>query len=146
MIVHDGIRYDQSQKCDSEIRQPSSTILVHSQLGMIPVSKERQVMTIQGQIDDILRGIEELKKKDGSHLSGGGIAHAIEEFVEHIYLLLTQRLFKRYAELVEIVRKLGGVKITLAVVVNHINHRYISFQIQYYRKKTALKSSLIGVY
>ena len=26
MIVHDGIKYDQSQKCDSEIRQPSSTI------------------------------------------------------------------------------------------------------------------------
>ncbi len=43
-----------------------AVIIGHSQLGMIPVSKERQVMTIQGQIDDILRGIEELKKKDGS--------------------------------------------------------------------------------
>ena len=31
-----------------------------------PVSKERQVMTIQAQIDDILRGIEELKKSEGS--------------------------------------------------------------------------------
>ena len=43
-----------------------AVIIGHSQLGMIPVSKERQVMTIQGQIDDILRDIEELKKKDGS--------------------------------------------------------------------------------
>ena len=33
---------------------------------MIPVSKERQVMTIQAQIDSILRGIEELKKSEGS--------------------------------------------------------------------------------
>ncbi len=43
-----------------------AVIIGHSQLGMIPVSKERQVMTIQSQIDDILHGIEELKKKDGS--------------------------------------------------------------------------------
>ena len=43
-----------------------AVIIGHSQLGMIPVSKERQVMTIQSQINDILRGIEELKKKDGS--------------------------------------------------------------------------------
>lgn len=43
-----------------------AVIIGHSQLGMIPVSKERQVMTIQTQIDDILQGIEELKKKDGS--------------------------------------------------------------------------------
>ncbi len=41
-------------------------IIGHSQLGKIPVSKERQVMTIQSQIDDILRGIEELKKSEGS--------------------------------------------------------------------------------
>ena len=43
-----------------------AVIIVHSQLGKIPVSKERQVMTIQSQIDDILRGIEELKKSEGS--------------------------------------------------------------------------------
>ena len=43
-----------------------AVIIGHSQLGMIPVSKERQVMTIQAQIDDILRGIEELKKSEGS--------------------------------------------------------------------------------
>ena len=41
-------------------------IIGHSQLGKIPVSKERQVMTIQSQIDDILQGIEELKKSEGS--------------------------------------------------------------------------------
>lgn len=41
-------------------------IIGHSQLGKIPVSKERQVMTIQTQIDDILQGIEELKKSEGS--------------------------------------------------------------------------------
>lgn len=39
-----------------------AVIIGHSQLGKIPVSKERQVMTIQSQIDDILRGIEELKR------------------------------------------------------------------------------------
>ena len=43
-----------------------AVIIGHSQLGKIPVSKERQVMTIQTQIDDILRGIEELKKSEGS--------------------------------------------------------------------------------
>ena len=43
-----------------------AVIIGHSQLGKIPVSKERQVMTIQSQIDDILRGIEELKKNEGS--------------------------------------------------------------------------------
>lgn len=43
-----------------------AVIIGHSQLGMIPVSKERQVMTIQSQIDDILQGIEELKRKDSS--------------------------------------------------------------------------------
>lgn len=34
-----------------------AVIIGHSQLGKIPVSKERQVMTIQTQIDDILQGI-----------------------------------------------------------------------------------------
>lgn len=43
-----------------------AVIIGHSQLGKIHVSKERQVMTIQSQIDDILRGIEELKKSEGS--------------------------------------------------------------------------------
>ncbi len=43
-----------------------AVIIGHSQLGKIPVSKERQVMTIQSQIDAILRGIEELKKSEGS--------------------------------------------------------------------------------
>ncbi len=43
-----------------------AVIIGHSQLGMIPVSKERQVMTIQAQIDDILLGIAELKEKEGS--------------------------------------------------------------------------------
>lgn len=43
-----------------------AVIIGHSQLGKIPVSKERQVMTIQSQIDDILQGIEELKKSEGS--------------------------------------------------------------------------------
>ena len=43
-----------------------AVIIGHSQLGMIPVSKERQVMTIQSQIDDILQGIAELKRSEGS--------------------------------------------------------------------------------
>lgn len=43
-----------------------AVIIGHSQLGKIPVSKERQVITIQTQIDDILQGIEELKKSEGS--------------------------------------------------------------------------------
>ena len=43
-----------------------AVIIGHSQLGKIPISKEKQVMTIQSQIDDILRGIEELKKSEGS--------------------------------------------------------------------------------
>ena len=81
-----------------------------------------------------------------SHLSSGSIAHAVEELVKYVNLLLTQRILKGYAELALLIRELGGVNITLAVVVNHIDHRYISFQIQHYRKKTALKSSLIGVY
>ena len=32
MIVHAGIRYDQSQKCESEIKQPSSAILVQERI------------------------------------------------------------------------------------------------------------------
>ena len=34
-----------------------------------------------------------------SHLSGSGIAHAVEYLVEHFDLHLTQRIFKGYAEL-----------------------------------------------
>lgn len=43
-----------------------AVIIGHSQLGMIPMSKERQEMVIQSQIDDILEGIEELKRSEGS--------------------------------------------------------------------------------
>lgn len=43
-----------------------AVIIGHSQLGMIPISKERQEAEIQSQIDDILLGIEELKKSEGS--------------------------------------------------------------------------------
>ncbi|MBR7083681.1 MAG: DEAD/DEAH box helicase family protein, partial [Oscillospiraceae bacterium] len=43
-----------------------AVIIGHSQLGMIPVSKERQTALIQEQIDDIITGIEELKQQDSS--------------------------------------------------------------------------------
>ncbi len=43
-----------------------AVIIGHSQLGMIPMSRERQEMVIQSQIDDILEGIEELKRSEGS--------------------------------------------------------------------------------
>ncbi len=43
-----------------------AVIIGHSQLGMIPISKERQEMELQSQIDDILLGIEELNKSEGS--------------------------------------------------------------------------------
>ena len=42
-----------------------AVIIGHSQLGMIPVSKERQINTIQSQIDDIVAGIEEMRRSDG---------------------------------------------------------------------------------
>ena len=57
-----------------------------------------------------------------SHFSGGSIAHAIEYLVEYFDLLLAQRIFKRYAELVELVRELSSVNVTHTEVVNHINH------------------------
>ncbi|MDE5556287.1 MAG: DEAD/DEAH box helicase family protein, partial [Ruminococcus sp.] len=41
-------------------------IIGHSQLGMIPISKERQEAEIQAQIDDIVLGIAELKASEGS--------------------------------------------------------------------------------
>ncbi len=43
-----------------------AVIIGHSQLGMIPISKERQENMIQSQINDIISGIEELKKSEGS--------------------------------------------------------------------------------
>ena len=43
-----------------------AVIIGHSQLGMIPISKERQENMIQSQIDDIVSGIEELKRSEGS--------------------------------------------------------------------------------
>ena len=43
-----------------------AVIIGHSQLGMIPMSRERQEMVIQSQIDDILEGIDELKRSEGS--------------------------------------------------------------------------------
>jgi len=53
-----------------------------------------------------------------SHLSGGGIAHAVEELVKHINLLLTQRILKGNTELIELVRELSGLNITLSVIMN----------------------------
>lgn len=42
-------------------------IIGHSQLGMIPISKERQEMQLNKQIDDIIVGIENLKREEGSN-------------------------------------------------------------------------------
>ena len=50
-----------------------------------------------------------------SHLSGSSIAHAVEYLVKQINLILAQRIFKRYAELVKLVRELGRVDFALAV-------------------------------
>ena len=63
-----------------------------------------------------------------SHLGGGSLAHAVEELVKHINLLLTQRILKVDTELVELVRKLSGVDLTLSVIVHRINHLYSSFR------------------
>ena len=43
-----------------------AVIIGHSQLGMIPLSKEQQVDILQEQIDDIMAGIAELKEAEGS--------------------------------------------------------------------------------
>lgn len=43
-----------------------AVIIGHSQLGMIPISKERQEAEIQSQIDDIVLEIAELKSSEGS--------------------------------------------------------------------------------
>ena len=44
--------------------------------------------------------------------------------MEHINLLLAQRLLKGKAELVELVREFGGVNIALSVIVHRINHLF----------------------
>ena len=41
-------------------------VIGHTQLGMIPISAERQKMQIEKQISDIIQGIENLKRNDGS--------------------------------------------------------------------------------
>ena len=79
------------------------------------------------------RTVLEADLVSNSHLSGGSIAHAVEKLVKHINLILTQRIFKRYTELVELVRKLRGVDFTLSVIVYRINHLYLSFR--FYRNK-----------
>ena len=38
-----------------------------------------------------------------SHFRGGCLAHAVKYLVEYIDLLLAQRIFKRYAELVKLI-------------------------------------------
>lgn len=43
-----------------------AVIIGHSQLGMIPLSRERQEKLINDQIDDIIEGISELKQEQGS--------------------------------------------------------------------------------
>ena len=53
-----------------------------------------------------------------SHLSGGGIAHAVEELVKHINLLLTQRILKGNTELALLIRELSGVNLALSVIMN----------------------------
>ena len=63
-----------------------------------------------------------------SHLSDGCFAHAVEELVEGGEMYFCQGLLKGYAQLVEIVRKLGGMNIALSIVVHDINHLYLSFR------------------
>ena len=70
------------------------------------------------------RTILETDLVSNSHLSGGSIARAVKYLVEYIDLFLTQRIFKRYAELV----KLIGVNLTLSVIVHRIDHLYLSFR------------------
>lgn len=43
-----------------------AVIIGHSQLGMIPISKERQRAMLTDQINDIMQGIAELKSQEGS--------------------------------------------------------------------------------
>ena len=76
------------------------------------------------------RTVLETDLVSSSLLSGGSIARAVKYLVEYIDLFLTQRIFKRYAELV----KLIGVNLTLSVIVHRIDHLYLSFR--FYRCKT----------
>jgi len=46
-----------------------------------------------------------------AHLSSGSIAQAVQYLMEHIYLLLAQRVFKRYTEIVKLIGELSGVNI-----------------------------------
>ena len=64
-----------------------------------------------------------------SHLGGGSLAHAVEELVEHINLLLIQRILKGDTELVELVRELSRVDFALAVVVKCIDHSILVLSI-----------------
>ena len=64
-----------------------------------------------------------------SHLSGGGLAHAVEELVEGGELCFGQRLLERNTENVEFVGELGGVDFTLSATQHHINHLYLSFRL-----------------
>lgn len=65
-----------------------------------------------------------------SHLSGGSLAHAVEELVEGGELYFGQRLLEWNTESVELVRELSGVNIALAVIVKCIDHHYTSsFQV-----------------
>ena len=63
-----------------------------------------------------------------SHLSSGSFTHTIEELVEHINLLLIQRILKGDTELATLVRELSGVYLALSVIVHRINHLYMSFR------------------
>ena len=55
-----------------------------------------------------------------SHFRGGSIAHAVRYPVKNIDLLLAQRIFKGYAERVELIRELGGVYLALSVIIHRI--------------------------
>ena len=70
------------------------------------------------------RTILETDLVSSSHLSGGSIARAVKYLVEYIDLFLTQRIFKRYAELVKLIE----VNLTLSVIVHRIDHLYLSFR------------------
>ena len=52
-----------------------------------------------------------------SHLIGSSIAHAVENFVEHINLILVKRIFKGDTELVKLIGELGSVNIALPSVI-----------------------------
>ena len=55
-------------------------------------------------------------------------AAAVKYLVKYIDLLLAQRIFKRYAEFIELIGELGGVDFTLSVIIHRINHLYLSFR------------------